>query len=100
MPPISKSKQDKITEQIMHYLFSISPESSFTSDIAKEIARDEEFILRIMKDLKSKNLVVEVNKNSIGLDYLKRKRWRISNEAHNAYSKLQKQHNQFSSKII
>ena len=40
MPKISQKKKDKITEQILHHLFSISPEAHFTSKIAEEIARE------------------------------------------------------------
>jgi predicted transcriptional regulator with HTH domain len=40
---ISEQKIEKISEQILAMLYSISPKSLFTSHIAKEIARDEEF---------------------------------------------------------
>ncbi len=89
MPIISKSKKDKIAEQILHYLFSISPESSFTVQIARETARDEEFTKSLLKDLESKKLVISINKNSSGKPYSKRIRWRISNEAYNIYKKHQ-----------
>ena len=41
---ISIQKREKISEQILAYLYSISPRPSFTSHIAEELARDEEFI--------------------------------------------------------
>lgn len=89
MPSISNQKKDKIAEQILYYLFSVSPETKFTSDIAKEIARDEEFTKSLLIELKQKNLVVEINKNSLGLQYIRRQRWRLSNEAFKVYSKTQ-----------
>jgi predicted transcriptional regulator with HTH domain len=89
MPKISKQKQERIAEQILHYLFSISPEAKFTSDIAKEIARDEEFIKYLLNDLKIKKLVLEVKKNPNGEDYIKRQRWRITPEAHQVFKKAQ-----------
>ena len=89
MPAISQEKRDKISEQIINYLFSISPESKFTSEIAKEIARDEEFTKLLLKELQKKKVIVEINKNSSGKDYLKRARWRLSNEAFEAYNKHQ-----------
>lgn len=89
MPRISNTKKDKISEQILHHLFSIAPQSCFTAEIARELARDEEFTKSLLKNLKSKGLVVEVNKNSSGVDYLKRQRWRLSNEVFKAYSKRQ-----------
>lgn len=90
MPTISKEKRSKISEQILHYLFSISPESKFTSDIAKEIARDEEFTKSLLSDLFSKNLLVEVRKNPQGLDYKRRQRWRLSSHTYEIYKKHQR----------
>lgn len=93
MPTISKEKKERISEQILHYLFTISPESKFTSDIAKELARDEEFIKDLLNELKEKKVIIEINKNSIGTDYLRRQRWRLSNEVYEFYKKHQPSNN-------
>ena len=90
MPTISQKKRNKISEQILHYLFTISPQSTFTSKIAEEIARDEEFIKTLLTELKAKNLLIEINKNPAGTPYTRRQRWRLSNQAFEAY----KQHQQ------
>ena len=89
MPTISKAKKDKIAEQILHYLFSISPEPKFTSQISAEVARDEEFIKDILIDLEKKNLITLVNKNKSGISYSRRQRWRLSSQVFDAYSKMQ-----------
>lgn len=89
MPAISDKKREKIIEQVLYYLFSCSPDSRFTSDIAKEIARDEEFIKSLLEHMKTKGLVSLVNKNSDGLLYKKRQRWRLSNEVYSLYAKKQ-----------
>ena len=89
MPPISQTKKDKIAEQILHHLFSVSPQALFTSQVAQEIARDEEFTRSLLNELKSKGLVAEVVKNSDGTDYLRRRRWRLSSPAFAAYFKQQ-----------
>jgi len=89
MPKISKQKIEKIYEQILFYLYSIFPKQLFTSDIAKELARDEEFIKDLLKDLEKKELVVKIDKNSQGFQYSRRLRWRISNKAYNTYKKYQ-----------
>jgi predicted transcriptional regulator with HTH domain len=89
MPKISKQKKDRISEQILHYLFSVSPEAKFTADIAREVARDEEFTKFILQDLKSKTLVTEVNKNPSGINYLKRQRWILSSKTFEFYAKSQ-----------
>lgn len=89
MPNISKAKKDKISEQILHYLFTISPNPIYTSKIAIEIARDEEFTKSLLQDLKNKGLIIELTKNKSGLEYLKRKRWLLSNQAYEIYKKHQ-----------
>jgi hypothetical protein len=85
MPKISQIKKDKIAEQILHHLFTISPQSQFTSAIAKEIARDEEFTKVILQGLKAKNLITEINKNPEGIEYAKRQRWRLSSAVYEIY---------------
>jgi predicted transcriptional regulator with HTH domain len=89
MPRISQEKRDKISEQILSYLFSVSPQSKFTVDVAKNIARDEEFTKSILLELKSKSVIVEVNKNASGKQFIRRQRWRLSNQAYEAYQKHQ-----------
>jgi len=82
---ISKEKREKISEQILLFLYSISPQPKFTSHIAQELARDEEFIKKILLELKNKKLVLEVKKNPKGIDYKRRSRWRLSDKAYQAY---------------
>ncbi len=82
MPQLSKSKKDKISEQILHYLFSISPESNFTSKIAQEIIRDEEFTKSLLQELEKNKLVIKIKKSPLGSDYQRRERWRLSNEVY------------------
>ncbi|MFH1521490.1 MAG: hypothetical protein ABIF18_00875 [archaeon] len=85
MPKISEQKIEKISEQILFYLYSIFPKQVFTADIAKEIARDEEFIKNLLIKLEKKQLVIKIDKNSQGFQYSRRLRWRISNKAHEIY---------------
>ena len=85
---ISEQKKEKIIEQILALLYS-SPQPIFTSKVAFEIARDEEFIKTILLKLKKKGFVTEVKKNSDGVDYLKRSRWKLSDEVYSAYRKQQ-----------
>ncbi len=84
---ISKEKRDKISEQILALLFQNSPRLLFTYHIAKEIARDEEFVKELLLDLKNKGLISEVNKNPQGISYKKRARWKLSDKAYAAYKK-------------
>ncbi|MFH0808729.1 MAG: hypothetical protein V1888_03905 [archaeon] len=87
MPNISNEKIEKISEQILSYLFSVFPKLVFTVDVARELARDEEFVKRLLLDLEKKGLVVRVSKNSEGVEYLARMRWRVSNKVHEVYSR-------------
>jgi len=82
---ISEKKRQKISEQILAFLYSKSPQALFTSQIAQEIARDEEFIKKILIQLREKNLLLEINKNPKGKPYLRRARWRLSDNAYTAY---------------
>lgn len=86
---ISKEKREKISEQILAYLYSTNPRPMFTFYIAKEIARDEEFVKKLLIDLKKKNLVIEIKKNSKGIDYLKRSRWKLTEEVYLLYKNQQ-----------
>ena len=86
---ISEKKREKISEQILAFLYSVSPKLLFTSYVAQEIARDEEFTKKLLLELKKKNFVIEVTKNPKGVPYLKRSRWKISDVAYQAYKKYQ-----------
>jgi len=85
---LSQEKRDKISEQILSFLFHTYPQSKFTAEIAREIARDEEFIKAMMHELKDKNLVISIKKNPKGIFYSRRIRWRLSNNTFNAYKEL------------
>jgi len=86
---ISQEKIDKITEQILLYLYQSFPKYPFTAEVAKEIARDEEFIKKLLIDLKNKNLVVLINKNKQGVPFLRRLKWRLTNKIYDIYHSKQ-----------
>ncbi|MFA5071445.1 MAG: hypothetical protein WC511_03710 [Candidatus Pacearchaeota archaeon] len=87
---ISNEKKEKIYEQILALLYSVSPKPLFTLNIAKEIARDEEFIKTLLLELKKKELIIEIKKNPQGTVYLKRSRWKLTDEAYQVYKNHQK----------
>jgi len=86
---ISDKKKERISEQILALLYSITPKSIFTSHIAQEIARDEEFIKNLLLSLKAKKLIVEVKKNPKGTPYIRRSRWKLSDPTYNIYKNHQ-----------
>lgn len=90
---ISDEKKEKIIEQILALLFSNASKPLFTFYIAKETARDEEFVKDILFELKKKGLVVLVDKNPKGVSYKRRARWLLSDEAYRIYKEKSKNYN-------
>lgn len=82
---ISQEKKDKIKEQILACLYSNFPKNLFTAEIARLTARDEEFTKFLLKELWDKGLVVPIKKNSQGIPFTRRIKWRLSNKAYDAY---------------
>jgi predicted transcriptional regulator with HTH domain len=82
---LSTEKRDRIAEQILSHLYHNFPKSFFTAEIAREIARDEEFIKAIMHSLQDKKLVNCIRKNPDGISYSRRCRWNLSPKAYDAY---------------
>jgi len=82
---ISQQKRNKISEQILAHLYTISPKATFIPSISSEIARDEEFVKDLLIELKKKKLVIEVNMNPKGIKYTKRKRWKLTDQAYLIY---------------
>jgi len=86
---ISFQKKEKISEQILSLLYSINPKSYFTSQIAEELARDEEFVKKLLIDLEKKRLIFKIKKNSQGIPYIRRSRWKLSDKSYEVYKKHQ-----------
>ena len=85
---LSDKKKEKISEQILALLYYQNPKSLFTSNIAQEIARDEEFTKKLLVDLKAKKLIVEIKKNPKGIIYSRRSRWNLSDKTYVVYKEL------------
>ena len=86
---LSQEKKDKISEQILAFLYRSFPSQPFTADIAKEMARDEEFIKRLMFELLEKDLVSVIRKNNKGEAFTRRLKWRLSNKVYDLYKARQ-----------
>lgn len=86
---ISTNKRDKISEQILSYLFHSFPKTPFTAEIAREIIRDEEFVKHLLLDLANKGLVIPIKKNNKGDPFLRRSKWRLSNKVYDIYKSKQ-----------
>ena len=86
---ISQEKKDKISEQILAFLYEISPRAVFTSNIAQQIIRDEEFTKDLLLELNKKQFIIKINKNPKGKPYLRRFRWKLSDSVYEAYKENQ-----------
>ena len=86
---ISKNKREKISEQILLFLYSKVPQALFTSNIASELARDEEFVKKLLLELKKGGLVSEIKKNAKGASYRRRSRWSLTDSVYRAYKVYQ-----------
>ena len=82
---LSKEKRDKISEQVLSLLYHSFPKQLFTAEIAREMARDEEFIKNLLYELKDNNLLVAIKKNEKGLNFIRRVRWQLTSEAFKIY---------------
>ena len=89
MPRISQSKQDKIKESILLLLFQNSPKSLFTAKISQELARDEEYVKKLLLEMETETMVSSVKKNPDGVDYKRRLRWNLSEKVYTAYKSAQ-----------
>lgn len=87
---ISQTKKDRIIEQILSFLYHSFPNQPFTAEIAREIARDEEFIKNILFDIRAKGLVLPIRKNSKGEIFSRRLKWRLTNKVYDIYSQKNK----------
>ena len=86
---LSEKKKEKISEQILAFLYSINPKPAFLSHIAEEIARDDGLVKNLLNNLKNKGLVIWINKNPNGIEYIRRSRWKLSDQAYKIYKERQ-----------
>ena len=86
---LSQDKKERITEQILSFLYNIFPEQPFTVAIARELARDEEFIKKILFELRDKELVLSIRKNKNGEIFSRRIKWRLTKKVYDIYSSKQ-----------
>lgn len=86
---ISQEKKNRIIEQIIYYIYQSFPKYPFTAEIAREIARDEEFIKKLLFELMDKNVVISIKKNNKGIFFSRKIRWKLSNQIYDIYHSKQ-----------
>lgn len=70
----------------------------FTSEISEQLARDEEFMKKLLLELEKDNLIVSVKKNNHGILYLRRIRWQLTNNTFKAYQTVHSQNLKYDEK--
>lgn len=85
MAKLSARTINLIKDDIISHLYNNQLRSYFTSQIAKEIRRDNEFALKLLSELQEQGLVEQIKKNKQGKQYLARIKWRIPNHVIKAY---------------
>lgn len=82
MSKVSDKVIEKIKEDILYYLYQEGIKAKYTKEIADEIGRDKEFVLRILKDLEKRKLIKNV------LKYKVRKKWVMEDLVYKKYKEL------------
>ncbi len=85
MSKISDNKIEKIKEEVLRVLYENYPEFKYTYQISDNLLRNDEFILRLLIDLKKLNLVMNIEEskgNKI------KKKWSLTNIAYDKYKEL------------
>lgn len=88
MPIISEKKVQRIKEDILSLLYENPAKPLFTSQIAEEMIRDEEFTLRLLNELNSKGFIDKIQTNSDGKTFLARKKWTLKPKVYSQYKQL------------
>lgn len=91
MSKISEKKIQKIKEDVLSILYEAGLRGLFTKQIADEVARNDEFVLRLLKDMEKQKLTKQISKTKKGSSFIRRKMWVLTNKAYDAYSQLSKQ---------
>ena len=85
MSKLSKDKENKIKEQILEILYNNFPKMFYTKELADELIRKDEFVLRLLQDLKKNNLLNSYEeKRGRGI----KRKWGVLERVYGEYKKL------------
>ena len=85
MSKVSEEKREKLKEEVLRIIYEGYPSFLYTYQIAEHLIRDDEFILKLLKDLKEKNLLICLEESSG--NNIKRK-WGLKEEIYEKYREL------------
>ena len=81
MSKLSDKKIEKVKSDVLSLLYENNLKQLYTFQIAEEIARDDEFVLRLLRNLEKNGLVKQSNKG-------KRRKWMMADRAYKTYSQM------------
>ncbi|MBU2589191.1 MAG: hypothetical protein KKF52_00400 [Nanoarchaeota archaeon] len=84
MVQLSEKIISLIKDDVVSILYN-SPKALFANEVALEVRRDKEFVKKLLLELKELGLVEEIKKNSHGIEYKERRRWRLRPNVVDAY---------------
>lgn len=87
MSKLSDKTREKLKDAILSVLYDDTLNPLFTHAIANEIIRDKELTLKLLLELKEKGFVKQVQKDSRGRYYQKRRKWILPNNIIQAFDK-------------
>lgn len=88
MSKLSQDKINKIKEEIISLLYNNNLKPMFTNEVANPLIRDEEFIKRILLELKKEGIIKEIIKSQKGTTYHRWRRWALTQKTYDAYNNL------------
>lgn len=88
MSKISQKKIEKIKEEALSVLFEAGMRGMYTKQISDEIARNDEFILKLLLEMEKQKIVKPIKKTKKGTEFIRRKQWMLTDKAYEAYKQL------------
>lgn len=78
MSRVSNKTFNKVAESVLAFLNERYPEPLTCREVAEEMARDNEFIKRVLEFLEKQGLIQQIYKSSEGRDYLRWTKWQLT----------------------
>lgn len=82
MSKISEQTKERITQEVLKILFEQNLTPLSTKDIAEMLIRDDELILKILKNLHQHKII------KLEQGYARKRYWSMTSEAYTEYKKL------------
>lgn len=88
MSKLNQKTLEKIKSDVLSILYDHNDEGLFSAQIANNIIRDEDFVQNLMLELEKLHVVKRDKLTRKGSNFIRRKRWRLTEKAFEAYQDL------------